>query len=195
MLQPLRSACLAIVIASSVLLAGASGALAAEVDPSTLTPPPPPGARCHTTGPERVVCDTVLNESFENLPDFELPCGVVYLTGTDHREGFRFYEDGLMVRRHVTADLDAIAALSPTADGPSVRMTSHRNWWSVWPIPGGSDDEAVYTQAGMDLKFSAPGLGASFQIAGRFDPAGSHSGLFTGWSDEAMQRLCEVLVG
>jgi hypothetical protein len=195
MFRTLRSLALAALTAGSLLLAGASAIRAADVDPSTLTPPPPPGARCHTTGPHRVVCDTILNETFENLPDFELPCGVVYLTGTDFREGFRFYEDGLMVRRHVTADLDAIATLSPTGDGPSVRMTSHRNWWSVWPTPGGSDDEALYTQTGMDLKFSAPGLGASFQIAGRFDPEGNHSGLFTAWSDEAIDRLCEVLVG
>jgi hypothetical protein len=195
MIRDLRPLFAAVVIAGSLLLAGASTTLAAEVDPSTLTPPPPPGARCHTTGPARVVCDTVLNQTFENLPDFELPCGVVYLTGTDFREGFRFYEDGLMVRRHVTADLDATATLSPTGDGPLVRMTSHRNWWSVWPVPGGSDDEALYTQAGMDLKFSAPGLGASFQISGRLDPDGNWTGLFTGWSDEAMALLCEVLVG
>ena len=193
MLRAIRSISIAALTAGSLLFVSVGAALAADVDPSTLTPPPPPDARCFATAPGRVVCDTVLNQTFENLPDFELPCGVVYLTGTDFRDGFRFYEDGLMVRRHVTADLDAIATLSPTGDGPSVQMTSHRNWWQVWPIPGGSDEEALYTQTGMDLKFSAPGLGASFQITGRFDPEGNHSGLFTGWSEDAIALLCDAL--
>ena len=83
----LRSLCLAFLTVGSLLLATASSTLAAEVDPSTLTPPPPPGARCHTTGPDQVVCDTVLNETFENVPDFEAPCGMVYVSGTDFREG------------------------------------------------------------------------------------------------------------
>jgi hypothetical protein len=194
MLRTLRSAGLAAITAAS-LLAGASTALAAEVDPSALTPPPPAGARCHTTGPDRVICDTVLNASFENAPDFEAPCGVLYVSGTDFRDGFRFYEGGLMVRRHVTAALNATWSLSPTGEGPSVRVIARGSWWSVWPVPGGDDDDAVVTTTGLDIKVIGPGLGADFQIAGRFDPDGNHSGILTAFSDESIAALCDALGG
>jgi hypothetical protein len=188
-----RSLLLALIAASMLLVAGPSATFAADVDPSTLTPPPPPGARCHTTGPDRVVCDTILNTDLENVPDFELPCGTLYLTGTDYREGFRFYEDGLIVRRHVTADFRVTGSLSPTGDGPTIRLFAHLNWWSVWPIPGGGDDDALVTETGMSLKAAGPGLGAEFAIAGRFLPDGEHSGLFTAFSDESIAALCEAL--
>ena len=193
MIRMLRSISLAAVTAGSLLLASASGALAAEVDPSTLTPPPPPGARCFTTGPNRVTCDTVLNSTFENVPDFELPCGQVYVSGTDFREGFRFYEDGLMVRRHVTIAVNATWSLSPTGDGPSVRLIARGGWWNVWPVPGGSDADALQVSSGVDIKVIGPGLGADFQIAGRFDEEGNHTGIFTAFSDESIAALCEAL--
>jgi hypothetical protein len=186
---------LAVVTAALVPLAAASIALAAEVDPSTLTPPPPAGARCHTTGPDRVVCDTILNANLENVPDFEAPCGTVFLTGTDYREGFRFYEGGLLVRRHVTGDFRVTASLSPSGDGPTVRLTAHWNWWSVWPVPGGGDEDAIVTEVGMSLKAIGPGLGAEFQISGRFDPNGDHTGIFTAFSDESLLALCAALGG
>jgi hypothetical protein len=184
---------LAVVVASLLGLAGAATVAAADVDPSTLTPPPPPGANCHTTGPDRVVCDTILNADLENVPDFELPCGTLYLTGTDYREGFRFYEDGLMVRRHVTADFRVTASLSPTGGEPTIRLFAHLNWWSVWPVPGGDDDDALVTETGMSLKATGPGLGADFLIAGRFLPDGEHTGRFTAFSDESMVALCAAL--
>ena len=84
---------------AGLLLAAAPASLAGSVDPSTLQPPPPPGAKCHTAG-NQVICDTILNFDLENQPDFDLPCGTLYLTGTDYREGFRFYVDGKIVRRH-----------------------------------------------------------------------------------------------
>ena len=190
-----RLSWVSIAIAAVLLLAAAPVSLAASVDPSTLTPPPPPGARCHTTGPDRVVCDTVLNATLENVPDFELPCGTIYLTGTDLREGFRFYENGLLVRRHVTGDFRVTASLSPTGAGPTIELSAHWNWWSVWPTPGGGDDDALTTEVGMSLKASAPGLGSDFHIAGRFDPAGNHTGVFTAFSDASMVALCEAFLG
>ena len=194
-MKTLRSLLLAILTLSFLTLAGPSATYAAEVDPSTLTPPPPPGARCHTTGPDRVVCDTVLNETFENAPDFEQPCGTIYLTGTDLRDGFRFYEDGLMVRRHVTAHVRATGSLSPTGEGPTVDLIAHHNWWSVWPIPGGDDEDALVTAVGLDVKIRGAGLGAAFQIAGRFDQQGDHTGIFTAFSDASLNALCEALEG
>lgn len=195
MLRSFRSVLLAAVTAASILLAGASTALAAKVDPSTLAPPPPLGARCFTTGPGRVTCDTFLNFTLENAPDFEASCGLLYVTGTDFRDGFRFYENGLIVRRHVTADINVTWSLSPTGAGPSVRLIGHQSWWSAWPVPGGVDGEDVFTTTGLDTKVIAPGLGAAFQVAGRFDPDGNHTGILTAFSDASIAALCDALTG
>lgn len=193
MLRLLRNAALAATTMGSILLAGVSPVLAGSVDPSTLTPPPPPGARCFTTGPGRVTCDTVLNFTLENEPDFELPCGLLYVTGTDFRDGFRFYENGLIVRRHVTAAVNVTWSLSPTGDGPSVRLIARGSWWSVWPVPGGVDGEDLFISSGLDAKAIGPGLGVAFQIAGRTDPEGNHTGIFTAFSDESSAALCSAL--
>jgi len=181
-------------LGAGLLLATVPAALAWSVDPSTLTPPPPPGARCHTAGGQ-IICDTVLNFDLVNQPDMELPCGTLYLTGTDYRDGFRFYVDGKMVRRHVQGALNVTGTLSPTGGGPTIRLIAHWNWWAVWPIPGGGDEDAVQDEFGLSLKALGPGLGAGFQIAGQFDPAGNHKGLFTAFSDESIVALCEALEG
>ena len=143
---------------ASLLLASAPASLAGSVDPSTLQPPPPPGAKCHTAG-NQVICDTVLNFDLENQPDFDLPCGTLYLTGTDYREGFRFYVDGLMVRRHVTGALNVTGSLSPSGDGPTIRLIARWNIWSVWPVPGGGDDDAIAIEKGPELEGDRPGAG------------------------------------
>jgi hypothetical protein len=181
-------------LGAGLLLATVPAALAGSVDPSSLQPPPPPGARCHTAGGQ-IICDTVLNFDLVNQPDMELPCGTLYLTGTDYRDGFRFYVDGKIVRRHVQGALNVIGSLSPTGAGPTIRLIAHWNWWAVWPIPGGGDEDSVQDEFGLSLKAIGPGLGAGFQIAGQFDPAGNHKGLFTAFSDESMLALCEALEG
>lgn len=187
----LRAASLASVLAGSILVAGTSATLAAEVDPSTLTPPPPPGARCFTTGPDRVTCDTALNFTLENEPDFELPCGLLYISGTDFRDGLRFYEDGLLVRRHVTFAVNGMWSLSPTGEGPTLRLIARGSSWEVWAVPGG--DASIETATGVDVKAIGPGLGADFQISGRFDPEGNHTGIFTAFSDASLEALCDAL--
>ena len=188
----LRHASLATVTAASLLLVGASATMAAVVDPSTLTPPPPPGARCFTTGPDRVTCDTFLNLVVENQPDFETPCGLLYVTGTDYRDGTRYYEDGLLVRRHLMFDINVTWSLSPTGEGPTLKLIGHVGEWTVWPVPG-VDDNAIVTFSGLDAKAIGPGLGTGFQIAGRWDPNGSHTGLFAAFSDESMAAICAAL--
>ena len=138
-------------LGAGLLLAAAPASLAVSVDPSTLQPPPPPGAKCHTAG-NQVICDTILNFDLENEPDFDLPCGTLYLTGTDYREGFRFYVDGKIVRRHVTGAFNVTGSLSPAGDGPTIRLIARWNIWSVWPIPGGGDDDAVAIERGLSLR-------------------------------------------
>ena len=70
------------------------------VDPSTLQPPPPPGAECRLDG-QWVICHTALEFAPVNEPilDIELPCGTMYWTGTDVRSGIRWYnaDDGKLV--------------------------------------------------------------------------------------------------
>jgi hypothetical protein len=178
--------------AASLFLGTAAGAAAASVDPSTLTPPPPPDARCHTAG-NQVICDTVLNFDMENEPAFDAPCGTLYLTGTDYRDGFRFYNsDGLMTRRHVTGQVNGTLSLSPTGDGPTVRMTGHLNWWGYWPVPGSAGD-GVQTNHGVDIKISGPGLASDFMLAGSFLPDGTVHGHLTAFTDDAFALLCEAL--
>ena len=179
------------IAAASLFLGTAGGAAAGSVDPSTLTPAPPPDARCHTAG-NQVICDTVLNFFPENEPAFDAPCGTLYLTGTDLRNGFRYYRDGLMTRRHVTAQLNGTLSLSPTGEGPTVKMTSHLNWWAYWPVPGAPGD-GVQTNHGVDIKISGPGLNSGFMLAGTFLPDGTAHGHLTAFSDDAFARLCAAL--
>jgi hypothetical protein len=181
-------------IVGSLLLAGAPATLAAAVDPGTLTPPPPPGARCFTTGPGRVTCDTALNLVVENQPDFETPCGLLYVTGTDERDGTRYYENGLLVRRHIMFDINVTWSLSPTGEGPTLKLIAHTGEWMSWPDPG-NDETAIVTFSGLDAKAIGPGFGTGFQIAGRWNPDGSHAGLFAAFSDESMAAICAALGG
>ena len=139
-----------------------------------------------------MICDTVLNFYPENEPAFDAPCGTLYLTGTDLRNGFRYYSDGLMTRRHVTAQLNGTLSLSPTGDGPTVRMTGHLNWWGYWPVPGSAGD-GIQTNHGVDIKISGPGLGSGFMFAGNFLPDGSAHGHLTAFSDDAFARVCAAL--
>jgi hypothetical protein len=188
----LRHALLASALAGSILPIGAAGTLAASVDPSTLTPPPPPGARCFSTGPGRVTCDTFLNLDVVNQPDLETPCGLLYVTGTDERDGTRFYQDGLLVRRHIMFNINVSWSLSPTGAGPTLKLIGHVGEWNVLQVPG-VEESAIVTFTGLDAKAIGPGLGTGFQIAGRWDPDGSHTGLFAAFSDESMAAICAAL--
>jgi hypothetical protein len=153
----------AVATAVVLLLGSATTAIAGSVDPSTLTPPPPPDARCHTAG-TRTICDTVLNVDMVNEPAFDAPCGTIYITGTDYRDGTRFYDgDGLLVRRHVTDQVDAVISLSADGSGPTLSLTGHLNWWGYWPEPG-SDGDGIQTNHGVDIKISGPGLGSGFHL-------------------------------
>ena len=176
--------------AASLALVGAPVAAAGSVDPSTLQPPPPPGSRCFEAG-NQVICDTVLDFYPANSPEFDAPCGTLYLTGTDLRDGFRFYTDGKLTRRHVTYDQNGTLTLSPTGEDPSVTMIAHGSEWNVWPVPGG---DSVNKESGLNLRISGPGIGSGFQIAGHFQADEFVHGLFTAFSDQSMALLCEALV-
>lgn len=188
----LRHALLAAMLAGTALVTSAGVTLGASVDPATLTPQPPPGARCFTSGPGRVICDPFLNLEIENQPDFEAPCGLLYVTGTDERDGTRYYENGLLVRRHITFNINVTWSLSPSGEGPTLTLIAHTGEWMSWPDPG-NDETAIVTFSGLDAKAIGPGVGTGFQIAGRWDPDGSHAGLFAAFTDESMAAICAAL--
>ena len=101
---------LAMVVAA--ITAGAALAAPKTVDPNTLTPPAP-NAECKETG-QYVICHGVFDGAFVSSPEFTLSCGTVYLTGSVHAEGIRWYSDGLLVKRFVKQYEEGTLSLSPT---------------------------------------------------------------------------------
>jgi len=93
----------------------------------------------------------------EPVTDLGLPCGTVYFTATDVRHGLRFYENGLLVRRDVTAPggVSGFISLSPTGEGPHVEIVGHLNWWSTFSVPGDEDTEST-TSHGLDIGSGRP---------------------------------------
>jgi hypothetical protein len=157
----------AVIAALALSLAGASaaGASNVSVDPSTLVPPPAPGSTCTANGAQ-VYCTVTIEASYVNEPWFELPCGIVYATGTDVREAKRWYQDGLLVRRHIHEDSEYTWSLSATGDGKVLTVITHTNWGEVYTVPGDLSS-AVGHQEGTDLLVRDPNGGVVWQISGQ----------------------------
>lgn len=177
-----------------MLLAAPAGA-GPIVDPSTLEPEPP-NAVCREDG-RQVICDTFLVEEVVNEPiaDFDLPCGTIYETSHFRGDGTRWYVDGKIVRRHVAASLDGTWSLSPTGAGPTVKISGHWSFWTVWTTPG-DDSTAVDTRSsGSDFKLSAPGFGVINLSAGLTYPDGTHHGITPEFpfTPEIEAALCAAL--
>ena len=87
-------------------------------------------AECRADG-RWILCHTTLVLEPVNEPAFELPCGTVYETSHDVRLGTRWYNaaDSVIVKRHVTQDLEGTWSLSPEGAGPSVAISAHANWY------------------------------------------------------------------
>ena len=83
--------CLMLIGTALAVTAPAAPAGPPSVEPSTLQPPPPPGASCRLDG-RFVICQTELHEVLDAEPILELPCGTLYETARDDREGIRWYE-------------------------------------------------------------------------------------------------------
>ena len=178
------------------VMAPAASADPPGVDPSTLQPPPPPDARCDATG-RYVICHTVVDFSgeAEAITDLGLPCGTIFMMATDVRHGLRFYENGLLVRRHVTAPggVAGFITLSPTGEGPRVELVGHLNWWSTFSVPGDESTEST-TAHGLDIRLKSPDGGIIAIIAGRTDPEGAHSGVARFVDDPAIiGSICAAL--
>jgi hypothetical protein len=171
------SVALVAALAGGLIWMAAPAAAGPIVDPSTLQPEPP-NAVCREDG-RQVICDTFLVEEVVNEPiaDFDLPCGTIYETSHFRGDGTRWYVDGKIVRRHVAASLDGTWSLSPTGAGPTVKISGHWSFWTVWTTPG-DDSTAVDTRSsGSDFKLSAPGIGVINLSAGLTYPDGTHHGI------------------
>jgi hypothetical protein len=186
-----RSATLVIGFVVGLALPGVAAA-AEPVDPSTLTPEPPPGARCHASG-NQVICDTQVDESIVTpVAVDDLPCGTLYETNSDVRQGTRWYNaDGLLVERHVTQQLRGTWSLSPDMSGPVVLVTAHANWRDHLAIPGDFESNAGSIQGSL-FTVSAPGQGTIVKLAGRESPDG-FTGHFDEFDDAVIAEICDVL--
>lgn len=176
-----------------VIWSGTTAWAGGDVDPSTLTPVPPPGADCSANGPTLIICHTVFVEDLVNEPVFSLPCGQVYETSHDPRTGIRWYEDGLLIRRAVFSDYGGWWSSSPVGAEPRVRIEGHVNWSDEYPVPG-DETSAVTTFRGLGLRAFIPG--GTVQIAGLERPDTAPRGVFRFPEDPAAaDALCEALEG
>jgi hypothetical protein len=185
----------AIVLGVLVSVAGAASALAGpSVDPTTLTPQPPPGAVCKADG-RQVICNTFVNEAVVNQPQFALPCGTVYETSTYQADGMRWYADNLLVKRQVNAHLDGTWSLSPTGAEPRVQISGGWSFWTYWLTPG-DDSTTIEIDHGNDFKASAPGFGVLMHDTGLVLPDGTHHGNEADFSisPATASALCAALV-
>lgn len=183
------------VVTVAVLALAAPAALAGTpaVDPSSLKPAPPLGASCRLDG-QFVICHTQLHETFENEPAFDLPCGTVYETSRDDRAGTRWYSNGLLVRRRVTAVLSGFWTHSPTGGGPRVAISAHWNWWATPAVPGGELDTEALTTHGNEFVAKAPDGDVIAHISGLELPDGSHRGALRFLDDPAIAAaVCDAL--
>jgi hypothetical protein len=188
--------CLLLIAGALAVTAPAASANPSSADPSTLQPAPPPDAKCDPAG-RYVICQTVIDFSVQAEPitDLGLPCGTVYITATDVRHGLRFYQDDLLVRRHVTAPdgVSGFISLSATGEGPRLALVGHLNWWSTFSVPGDEDTEST-TAHGLDIRLKAPDGRIVAIIAGRTDPEGAHTGVAHFVDDPAIaQAICAAL--
>ena len=184
---------LAFTLAACVLMVPAARGGTATVDPSTLQPAPPPGASCRLDG-RFVICRTELHSAIQNEPVFDLPCGTVHETSTDDRAGIRWYSNGLLVRRRVTAVFDGFWTLSPAGSGPRVAISAHWNWWAIPAEPGGEMATETLTTHGNTFTARAPGGGVIAHIAGLDLPDGTHHGVLRYIDDPPIAAaVCDAL--
>jgi hypothetical protein len=172
------------------LLIAAPASAGPTVDPSTLTPPPPPGAECRLDG-QWIICQTSVVIDQVNEPiGTVLPCGEIYDTSHDVRNGIRFYNaEGLLVKRFATQHSEGTWSLSPTGEGPTVDLRVTANSWTVLAVPGDESTEAL-TEHGNEVTISSPGSGVIVHIAGLNLPEGDHRGVFR---VEVAAELCAAL--
>jgi hypothetical protein len=157
---------LAIGVVFTMLAATAGAAARTPVDPTTLTPPLKPFRVCWELGPY-VQCDTSGNSAESNVPDFESPCGQIYVTSEGKSNSTRWYRDGLIIRRQVEDSDRGFWTLSPTGGAPRVDFMRNNSWNELFAIPG-DITSGVATFNGANLR--VPALGVDLHEAGQVRP-------------------------
>ena len=167
------------------------------IDPAALTPPPllvGAEAECRADG-RWILCHTALVIELVNEPVFDLSCGTVYETSHDGRLGTRWYNaaDSVIVKRHVTQDLEGTWSLSPDGTGSIVAISAHANWYdSQYADP--SDIDSGTGASHGEFTVQAPGFGVIAHIAGLDRPDDTHRGVFRPIEDPAVAaELCAAL--
>jgi hypothetical protein len=182
-----------VTLAALALIAPAAVAGTPTVDPFTLQPAPPSGAVCRLDG-RFVICHTELHQELESEPVFDLLCGTVYETSRDDRKGIRWYSNGLLVRRRVTAVLSGYWTLSATGGAPRVAISAHWNWWAIPAVPGGDMDTETITTHGNTFLAQAPGGSVLARSAGLDLPDGTHRGVLRVADDPVtVAAFCDAL--
>jgi hypothetical protein len=162
------------------------------VDPATLQPPPPPGTVCRIDG-SWTICRRQSEDSWANVPIFDLRCGQIYETAVEARDARRWYSDGKLVKRHVVQDVAATWSLSPTGAGPTVDVSVHANWWVMFAVPG-DESSGSLTAHGNFATVRMSGAGGELHIAGLELPDGTFRGVLRFVDDpEAVETLCTAL--
>jgi hypothetical protein len=167
------------------------------VDPNSLIPVPPPGAVCRADG-NGTICHTEVSFAPVNEPQLDLSCGTVYATGTDDRQGIRWYNsDNKLVKRFVQEQVDFTLRLSNLGLGPTLTVRDEQNWTNLYTVPGDLATESQVSH-GDGLKIQAPGIGVIAHDAGiSYDEGpqeGVHHGIFRDLEDPAVDaELCAAL--
>jgi hypothetical protein len=166
------------------------------VDPSTLQPPPPPGAECRLDGQWIICRSQVVFEAVNEPNDFHFACGDTYETFTEVLTSTRWYNanDLKLVKKFVTEDVDGTWSLSPTGAGPTVQSAIHASWWVYYAVPGDESTGAQTTHG--EFRLWAPGYGVIVHVAGLDLPDGTHHGLFrvpVPEDPEVAAELCAAL--
>jgi hypothetical protein len=167
------------------------------VDPAALTPAPllvGAQAECRADG-QWILCHTTLALTLVNEPAFDLTCGTVYETSRDVRLGTRWYNaaDSVIVKRHVTQDLEGTWSLSPEGAGPTVAISAHANWYDGQYADPNDLDSGIGASHG-EVTARAPRFGVIAHIAGLDRPDDTHRGVFRFIDEPAVDAaLCEAL--
>jgi hypothetical protein len=178
-------------------LTRAFAAAGKAVDPAALTPAPQlvgATADCQVNG-RWILCHTTLAVELVNEPVFDLTCGTVYETSHDVRLGTRWYSaaDSVIVKRHVTQDVEGTWSLSPVGAGPIVHVSVHANWYDSQYADPTDIDSGIGASHG-EVTVRAPGSGVIAHIAGLDRPDDTHRGVFRPIEDPAAAAaLCAAL--
>jgi hypothetical protein len=139
------------------------------VDPDSVTPPLNPNFApwtCFDTG-NGPICQGILDDEYAG-EEIDMSCDgdPVYVSGRQRERMTRWHlPDGRATKTFVNIHFDEVLSLSPTNDGPTVRVKSRWNRHYDYLVPG-DRDARVLTETGLEYLATAPGHGVVFKDVG-----------------------------